>query len=523
MSLRLVEGGRQDRPRTAGGTPLDAPSPQVKAPAGASSPATARPAAARSATAQHPVAKALAVTVGAFALLAGGFALGTARGQDLLRAWVPSVAQAPALPEVREEALEDGYGGELARRVAEASAQLAAGGAAAGDVDDAVSGAVEGLLSAAGDGSATYLTPGQYERFSSAAGSASASRGTSSVGASLSAGVTRMVEGVGVIDVAALTGGALETGSADAVADAVRGLEARGATALVLDLRGVFGSDLGEASRVASLFLDGGTVARVADGSGGGDVLDAQAALHVTDAPLVALVDEGTYGGPEVVAAALQDHQRALVAGRATAGGATVQQVRELSFGGALVLSSALVSTPDGAPIDGRGVAPDLVMAAGGLPSSITATPGDARDSASSVSGPAVSASAQGAQAAGAADALAEGERLATQDAQLAGSVALARLWAQTGSARVVGLTNAPGPQDDAFHDEPAGDAALAALLRSAGLLPPEPVAAAAEATGTGASVAAGVTDPGVPATADSAAPATADSPAPAAAEGPAA
>lgn len=515
MSLRLVEGGRQDRPRPVGEPPLDAPFRQEEVRAGVSSPA-----AARAATARHPVAKALAVTVGAFALLAGGFALGTVRGQDLLRAWVPSVAQAPAQPEVREEALDDGYGGELARRVAEVSAQLAAGGATVGDVDDAVSGAVEGLLSAAGDGSATYLTPGQYERFSSAAGSASASRGTSSAGASSSAGSTRMVEGVGVIDVAVLTGGALVTGSADAVADAVRGLEARGATALVLDLRGVFGSDLGEASRVASLFLDGGTVARVADGSGGGDVLDAQAALHVTDAPLVALVDEGTYGGPEVVAAALQDHQRALVAGRATAGGATVQQVRELSFGGALVLSSALVSTPDGAPIDGRGVAPDLVMAAGGLPSSITATPGDARDSASSVSGSA--ASAQSAQVAGAADALAEGERLAAQDVQLAGSVALARLWAQTGSARVAGLTNAPGPQDDAFHDEPAGDAALAALLRSAGMLPAEPVAAATEATGAGASVAAGVTDSGAPATADAAAaPAAADAAAPAAAEGP--
>ena len=305
------------------------------------------------------------------------------------------------------------------------------------------------LFSAVGDGSATYLSPAEYERFRAASRSARADTASSSRSdasrsathasqASEAAGTgaetlvadaaTGVVHGVGVVRVSRLCDGALGSGAADAISDSVEALGSRGATSFVLDLRGVAGSDMGEAVRVSSLFLDGGTVART-HASGADDALQVQAGLTVTSAPLAVLVDETTYGTPEVVAGALQDHQRALIVGRVSAGGAAMQEVRELASGGALVLASAQVATPDDLVINGRGIAPDMTCAAG-----------------AKVSG--------------------AGE-LASSDVQLACAVACASLWQQGGSMALDGLTNAPGPQDAAFDEEPSDPTQL---LVAAGL-----------------------------------------------------
>lgn len=427
----------------------------------------------------HPIAKALALTAGAFALLVGGFALGTARGQELLRAWMPSIAATEDAPVVREAQLDDGYDGKFAANVAEASVQVVGAGVGSASLDEATAGAVDGLLKASGDTSATYLSPEEYERFVSApsgVASAGEKQAASSRADSASSGAVRshasdvapaagetlpdgaatgVVHGVGVIRVSELCSGGLASGASDAIARAVDRLAASGATSFVLDLRGVFGSDMAEAVRVASLFLDGGTVART-HGSGSDDVLQVISGMRVTDAPLAVLVDEATYGTPEVVAGALQDHLGALVVGRVSAGGAAMQEVRELSNGGALVLASAQVATPDDRTINGAGIAPDLVCAS------------DAK--------------------------VAGAGTLAQQDVQLASAVACAALWKGMGSMAVAGLTNAPGPQDAAFDDDPSD---VTSLLVAAGLATQATsavtdVAASSTADATAAAAAAG-------------------------------
>ena len=428
----------------------------------------------------HPIARALVLTAGAFALLVGGFALGTARGQDLLRAWMPSIAATEDAPVLRQAQLDDGYDGKLAADVAEASAQVASAGVGSASLDEATAGAVDGLLRASGDSSATYLSPEEYERFVSAPSGAEASgekQAASSRADSASAGADRskasdaalvagetlpegastgVVHGVGVIRVSELSGGTLSSGVSDAIAQAVERMAGAGATSFVLDLRGVFGSDMAEAVRVASLFLDGGTVARTHGSSD--DVLQVISGMRVTDAPLAVLVDETTYGTPEVVAGALQDHLGALVVGRVSAGGAAMQEVRELSNGGALVLASAQVATPDDRTINGAGIAPDLVCAAG-----------------TKVSGAAA---------------------LAQQDVQLASAVACAALWQSTGSMALSGLTNAPGPQDGAFNDEPSD---VTSLLVEAGLATQATSSATADAAASSATDASAASDAAAP------------------------
>jgi carboxyl-terminal processing protease len=78
------------------------------------------------------------------------------------------------------------------------------------------------------------------------------------------------------------------------------------------------------------------------------------------DLPLVVLVDTGSASAAEVVAAALEDHARALLVGLPTYGKASVQSVRELSNGAALKMTTAVFLTPTGENLTARGLSPDV-------------------------------------------------------------------------------------------------------------------------------------------------------------------
>ena len=202
-------------------------------------------------------------------------------------------------------------------------------------------------------------------------------------------------------------------GVADELAAALSDLLESGATSFVLDLRDNPGGELFEAARVASLFMEGGTVA-VATTREGEERLEVTPGLFVTDAPLTVLVSENTASAAEILAGGLQDHQRALVVGELTHGKGSSQTIRTLSFGGAISYTTAAYATPDGHEIQGQGIAPDLLVAPFG--------------------------SVEGRLAAGI-----EG------DAQLVTAVEAARAWEQGGTIAIEGLSNAPGPQQEAF------------------------------------------------------------------------
>jgi carboxyl-terminal processing protease len=165
----------------------------------------------------------------------------------------------------------------------------------------------------------------------------------------------RLVGHVGVID---LDGFA--RGSAAAAARAAHDLTRRGARALVLDLRGNPGGDLTQAVGVASTFLrrDASIVSlagahrplRIIYAKGGG----------LLTTPLAVLVDGGSASASEVVAGALKDHGRATIVGEPTFGKSLVQEIVQLSTGGALKLTVARYLTPAGVDISRGGVRPDV-------------------------------------------------------------------------------------------------------------------------------------------------------------------
>ena len=104
---------------------------------------------------------------------------------------------------------------------------------------------------------------------------------------------------------------------------------------LVLDLRGNAGGLLDVAEQIGGMLLPAGTEIAKLSGrtpnnarrlvSGQGDVTSGQ--------PIVVIVDARTAAGAEIVAAALQEHGRALVVGQKTAGAGTIQTLLPLPGG----------------------------------------------------------------------------------------------------------------------------------------------------------------------------------------------
>ena len=152
-------------------------------------------------------------------------------------------------------------------------------------------------------------------------------------------------EGVGYV---AMTGGFNLT-TADEFQEALQDLHSKGMNTLILDLRGNRGGLLIQAVRVANSFLrrDQLIVTQKGRIKGSSEIFRA-----VNDAPdpipLVVLVNSETASAAEIVAGALQDHDRALIVGETTFGKGLVQLPIQLDYDSALLLTIAKYFTPSG-------------------------------------------------------------------------------------------------------------------------------------------------------------------------------
>ena len=90
---------------------------------------------------------------------------------------------------------------------------------------------------------------------------------------------------------------------------------------------------------------------------------DAEPGQWLPGRPLVVLVDRRSASAAEVLAGALQDHQRALIVGERTFGKGSVQSVLPLRGGGGIKLTTALYYTPSGRSIQAEGIVPDIEIA----------------------------------------------------------------------------------------------------------------------------------------------------------------
>jgi len=151
--------------------------------------------------------------------------------------------------------------------------------------------------------------------------------------------------GIGYI---AMTGGFNQTTYAEFV-DAMRSLKAKGMTQLLLDIRDNGGGLVGQAYRVANSFLSTGQTVFTQKGRIDGVTEPYRADNPRPETmPVVVLVNRNSASASEILAGALQDHDRALIVGETTFGKGLVQNPFQLEYGSMLLLTIAKYETPAG-------------------------------------------------------------------------------------------------------------------------------------------------------------------------------
>ncbi len=132
---------------------------------------------------------------------------------------------------------------------------------------------------------------------------------------------------------------------------------------MVLDLRNNPGGVLNGAVDVVDEFLEEGDIVQTKGRSNGSDQsFKATPGDVLKGAPIVVLVNGGSASASEIVAGALQDHQRALILGERTFGKGSVQTILPLSNGTAVKLTTARYYTPNGRSIQAEGIEPDIKL-----------------------------------------------------------------------------------------------------------------------------------------------------------------
>ena len=133
----------------------------------------------------------------------------------------------------------------------------------------------------------------------------------------------------------------------------------KGAKGLILDLRDNPGGILDQAVDVASQFLVRGIVVKIVDKDGFETVQKVKPGGMAKDIPVIVLINGGSASASEIVAGALQDNERAKLAGEKSFGKASVQNIVKLDDGSAIKITTAHYYTPNGTLISGTGLTPD--------------------------------------------------------------------------------------------------------------------------------------------------------------------
>ena len=133
---------------------------------------------------------------------------------------------------------------------------------------------------------------------------------------------------------------------------------------LILDLRNNPGGVLEGAVDVSNLFIDKKGLVVYTEGripssnlkfkTEPGDIM--------LGSPIVVLINEGSASAAEIVAGALQDHNRAIIMGSTSFGKGSVQTIIELEDGYGLKVTTARYYTPSGRSIQAKGIEPDIAL-----------------------------------------------------------------------------------------------------------------------------------------------------------------
>ncbi|WP_460188712.1 S41 family peptidase [Thiomicrorhabdus hydrogeniphila] len=130
---------------------------------------------------------------------------------------------------------------------------------------------------------------------------------------------------------------------------------------LVLDLRNNPGGVLNAAVQVSDAFIDDGLIVYTEGRIKNSKMrFEAEKGDIMKGKPIVVLINEGSASASEIVAGALQDDKRAIIAGRTSFGKGSVQTLMQLNNGAAIKVTTARYFTPSGRSIQAEGIKPDV-------------------------------------------------------------------------------------------------------------------------------------------------------------------
>lgn len=134
-----------------------------------------------------------------------------------------------------------------------------------------------------------------------------------------------------------------------------------GLKGLVLDLRNNPGGVLNAAVAVSDTFINNGLIVYTEGRTRESDnKFKASSGDSLNGAPIVVLINGGSASASEIVAGALQDHQRAVIMGTRSFGKGSVQTILPMNNGTAVKLTTARYYTPNGRSIQAEGIVPDV-------------------------------------------------------------------------------------------------------------------------------------------------------------------
>ena len=156
---------------------------------------------------------------------------------------------------------------------------------------------------------------------------------------------------------------AFPEGKSQEIAAKIRNLQKQGAKKLVFDLRNAASGEESEGIATANLFLDHGTITYLQGQKYPRQAFSADPGKDITRLPVAVLVNRGTAGPAEIVAAAVLENARGDVVGDKTFGDGSVQKVIDMPDGSALILSVAKYYSPGGKSIQDSAVTPNVLVA----------------------------------------------------------------------------------------------------------------------------------------------------------------
>lgn len=160
------------------------------------------------------------------------------------------------------------------------------------------------------------------------------------------------VEYAGMLD--DTTGYILQSGFTENVSAEIRAkvlqLKKQGMKRLVFDLRGNGGGLMGEAINIVSLFVPKGTLVVSSKGNTADSYVEYRTKTDPidTELPIIVMINSGSASASEIVAGAIQDHDRGVIIGTRSYGKGLVQSIRPLAYNGQMKITTAKYYTPSG-------------------------------------------------------------------------------------------------------------------------------------------------------------------------------